>query len=220
MFLNINKIVFLVFFLCGTAVSAQVDEKNIEEDKPIKSEGRKNDNLEQDDHYGIFEIGPYLPISIGKNFANEAQDQKIGIQAGIAINLFNTPALVGLRFTRFESDVTNREVLGNYKNSNVSTFGLVLGYHVLLEPKWRITSSVSVSSVTYNNQANDFEFVDSGTSLEFRTSVGYHFSKIFGIYAAPTYRLDFLDINAPAQTKDFLDSASYLSVSFGIRFVI
>lgn len=220
MFLNFKSLSLFVCLLCIDFAFAQDGNTIKEESRENEQQGKKNDNLEQDDHYGIFEIGPYFPIAIGTNFANEAQDQKVGVQAAFAINLFNTPALLGLKYTRFESDVTNSVVLGNYNNINVSTFGLVLGYHVLLKPKWRATTTFSVSSVTYNNKANDFEFVDSGTSLEFRSSVGYHFNKNIGIYFAPTYRVDFLDIKAPAKTKDFLDSANYITFSLGIRFVI
>jgi hypothetical protein len=72
---NIKLLTLTVFLICSLAANAQEENNGQTENEKAKNvkiiDDETGNNLEHDDHYGIFEIGPYLPIAIGDNFTKK-----------------------------------------------------------------------------------------------------------------------------------------------------
>ena len=174
----------------------------------------------KDDHYGIFTLGIYQPISFGKNFANKAMDQKIGWAFDFLFNIAESKVLLGFNATYFKSEVIEQLLVGNYNNSYVFSIGPEFGYHFIMQEGWRFTSVIGVGAVAYKSSNNNETFRDTGTSLWLKPTLSYHFQKHLGVYAALSYRHDFLNIDAPAGYQSFFKHANYIAISTGIRIII
>lgn len=184
-----------------------------------KTESKK-DTIPKDDHYGIFELGPYYPLAFGKNSASKAFKQKLGGQFVFVFNLFDSPFLLGLNITSFESETTSEEQVGNYYRNTVTIVGPVVGYHILMKRKWRGSLRAGVGYVSYRNFSENFSVRDTGSSLWFTPSLGYQFTKNFGLYVSGSYRHDFLNIDVPSYAEHFFNSINYVTFSAGVRIVI
>lgn len=218
MYLNIKKWAFFILFGCTTVLHAQ--EKNHEEEKQLEKTEETHDSILQDDHYGIFEIGPYYPIAFGENFAHVGLKQNIGTQFNFSLNLFESPFLIGLTIKGFKSEVTDAQKLGFYTSSRTFSIGPMAGYHIIMKKHWRLKVNTSFGYVNYRNDSDNFVERDTGSYLSFSPSIGYQFVKNFGLYLSTSFRRDFLEIKKPKELKRFFNGASYFSVSLGLRIVI
>lgn len=217
MYLNIRKWAFLILIGFTSILQAQEENQN-EERAPEKTEN--HNSILNDDHYGIFEIGPYFPVALGKNFANKGMKQGLGGQFSFMFNLSDSPFLLGMTVSFFGADNTNQNLLGLYRSTTVQSTNFAAGYHIIYLKHWRLTGAASIGYSTYNNLSGSDRFKDSGASLAVVPSVSYQFVKNFGVYLSPSFRRDFLHIHGPEELKQFFNGASYFAVSLGVRIVI
>jgi hypothetical protein len=208
---NINKIVLLVGLIAGCAGYSQKEEDISNE--PVGG-------WEQDDHFGIIRAGLYLPIAVGENFANKALTQQPGYEFSFLVNLFDSPVLIGLNYNHFHSEVEKPQITGNYTDSDINSFGPVIGYQFLNDRHWRAMATLNYSSVIYKNYGENFDFKDSGGSLQIASGLGYQFTKHIGAYGELGFRRDFLRIESPSQNQDFFKGATYFTVGVGVRLII
>ncbi len=205
--MNLNIRTGLLIFLFSLPLTVTGQETVVEEGPAV----------EKDDHYAYFQFAAYQPLSFGNSFASEGLSAALGVDVHFLTNLFDSPVLIGVFYNQFRSEVTKPELIGNYIQSDISNFGIQLGYQAINHNKWRGTVTAGLGSVAYNNDGAGFSFKDSGTSLQITPSLSYHFTKNIGIFTAIAYRRDFLNIQAPEDFGNFFDSANYLIISLGSR---
>lgn len=218
--MNLNIRNWIVIILLGLTTIVQAQEDLQEKQQEDQDQPESHNSILNDDHYGIFEIGPYFPIALGENFANKGMHQEVGGQFSFMFNLSDSPLLLGMTVTSFGADNTNQNLVGYYESSNISVVSLAAGYHIIYKKHWRLTGTASIGFATYNNRSGSDRFKDSGPSLAFVPSLSYQFIKNVGVYISPSFRRDFLHIHAPEELEQFFNGASYFSVSFGLRIVI
>jgi len=210
--MNLNTKLLLIALCIGFITVAKAQE----EEEPLE---QKSD-IVQDDHYAMFKIGYYNPIAFGDNFANEALEQKGGVEFSFLANLFDTPFLIGLQYNYFHSNVTNQQLVGTYNDSKIHSFGPLLGYQLLYTNTWRANIASGVGITHYHNRNSGDNFNDTATTLWVIPTVSYHFNKTVGVYFSSSYRRDFMNIKTPAQLDSFFKSANYINLSLGLHILI
>ena len=208
--LNIKLLLFAICIGFITNTYAQEETETVEQ----------GNDITQDDHYAMFKIGYYNPIAFGDNFANDALEQKGGVEFSFLANLFDTPFLIGLQYNYFHSNVTNQQLVGTYDDSEIHSFGPLLGYQLLFTKTWRATIASGVGITHYQNRASNEHFNDTATTLWVIPTVSYHFNKTLGVYFSGSYRRDFMNVQTPAQLDSFFKSANYVSFSLGLHILI
>ncbi|PVW16306.1 hypothetical protein [Marixanthomonas spongiae] len=208
--LNIKQLIFAIGIGFITNTYAQEEKKTTEQVNDIT----------QDDHYAMFKIGYYNPIAVGDNFANEALEQTGGVEFSFLANVFETPFLIGFQYNYFHSNVTNQELVGTYDDSEIHSFGPLLGYQLLFTETWRVTIASGVGITHYKNRASNEHFTDTATTLWVIPTVSYHFNKTLGVYFSGSYRRDFMNIHTPDGLDSFFKSANYVSFSLGLQILI
>ncbi|QNJ98244.1 porin family protein [Constantimarinum furrinae] len=208
--LNIKKILFCLCLFSVLLTSGQ----------EIEEEDSNSSDWVQDDHFGVFKVGLYVPLVMGDNFANKALKQDAGVEVAFMVNIFDSPVLLGVNFNHFHADVVDPQLVGNYTGADINSIGPMIGYQVLNDTNWRGTVALGYGFVKYKNSGKNFDFSDSGGSLTVAPSMGYHFSRHIGAYGELAFRRDFLNIESPSELKTFFNGATYISFSLGVRIVI
>lgn len=174
----------------------------------------------QDDHYLIIKIGGDYVQPIGNTFTGDNLESSGGFNLEISFNLFETPVLLGARYSNSSHDVIDKTLVGNYSGTFNSFIGGFAGYQFFSRQKIRLTPSIGVGHVTYRQSINSNSFRDSGTTFWINGEVSYNFAKWFALYGNVTLQNDYLDIDVPAELEDYFKSGHFVRFGLGVKFVL
>ena len=114
-----TKQLLLAFILIGVNLaSAQQGEESLENQY----------HFPQDDHYLNIKIGGDYVQPIGNTFTGDNLKSSGGFNLELSFNLFETPVLLGARFSSSSHDVIDQSLVGNYDETFNSFIGGFAGY--------------------------------------------------------------------------------------------
>lgn len=208
MFLNIKNL--LVALLISSLAMAQESgvHENIDSSYPQES-------TSQGKNIGNITIGPYIPSAIGNNFVNDGMGTKIGVRLSVKFIVLKS-FYIGPYFSTFKADVTNRELLGNYNRTTNFLAGAVVGYEKRINDI-TFNLGIGLGRAIYHNKAQKNNFKDTAIALSLNPEVSYRISTYIGLYLAPEFRHDFMNIDVPDELNDTFNDVNYFTISFGLR---
>lgn len=165
---------------------------------------------------GFISISPYYPIAIGDNFASKAQNTNLGAQLESRFVIADH-ILIGARLNIFSGQVTKPELVGNYDLRNVNLIGIEAGYRIPTLKNFNLSFLAGIGAIEYRNDVDGEIFEDTGEAYSLMADADYKFSRHFSAFLTAEYRYESLNTKAPNTTVAF-NKASYIALSFGIRF--
>lgn len=170
--------------------------------------------------YGSLSISAIYAIPTGDSFVNKAYQMKPGFAVDLYFILSASNILLGFSLNTFDADVQNLESAGNYTDSNITYFGVKLGYQYSISKKIKLLGFAGIGPRTYYNSEpvdSDFEFRDNGTSMPLDIRFVYQFSQNFGCFTSVGYQVDWLNIDTPPEISDDFDTITYFNLQLGMR---
>ena len=158
------------------------------------------------------------PVAFGDNFANDALSQKVGYNLAFRFYVYKS-LFLGAEGGSFSADVENRELVGDYENSNANTYGITGGYSFSFNKLNSVDAAFAYGLTHYRNEKNgvDDRFVDDGNYVKLQMQYNYNLSQNFSVYAMAGWRYDFLDIDTSPQIDNFINEANYLTFGLGVK---
>lgn len=183
----------------------------------VKS-SEKADRLEM---WGL-QLGYQLPLTLNsdKNYnAGMAYDR--GIDIKIYGNFWFTDNFlkhlqIGLYYNILKGDVVAKDLMGNYEETNVTSFGFLAGYGVQLNRKFQFSLQVGLGYVNYKNINGPSEFKDSGGSYTVTPQFNYVATNWLKFFIAGEYRFDNIDMKAPEINGRDMTKSVFFAPTIGI----
>lgn len=164
-----------------------------------------------------FSLGSIYPNAIGNSYIAENSTQDFGVDFVARFHLVEKLTL-GVNINFFGLDIEDQNAL--YDRSRVSSLGLDVGYVVLRQKTFNILAVGSVGAVNYRNSKGGEKFNDTGTYFALGAEFEYVISTYFQLYAGPEFRMDRLNIDAPASIDTEVNKIDYLNIHFGVRLTL
>ena len=181
----------------------------------------ENDQEENIGRFLSFQATLLRPVAFGDNFANDALSQKVGYEIALRFYIYKS-FFLGVEGGSFSADVDNKELVGDYDNSNANTYGLTGGYSYSLNKSHEIDAAISYGSANYRNEKKgiDDRFVDDGNYVKLQVQYNYNFSQHISVYALAGSRYDLLDVDTSSQIDDFINKANYFTFGIGLKYTV
>lgn len=208
MFLNIR--LFLLAFAITLAGFSQENETQVNPNPEAETNVERTGK-----NIGNIVLGPYFPIAFGDNFVNNGMETKTGARIAFKVNAYKG-LYIGPYFSVFNAEVTDKNLLGNYRKTTNFTVGAIAGYETHIN-KFDLSLGVGVGASTYDNDGYYDNFQDTATSVWLNPEIAYRVIPYLSFYIAPELRHDFMNIETPAELKDTFKGANYFNISVGLR---
>lgn len=200
----------IVCFFTFTCCIGQHDIENLEtEEEPKISKTYYSYNLQY-----------FVPKAFGDNALAESTRGTGGFNFKLQLGVYKG-FFVGANVGAAYLEVTNPEIVGNYKKTTVRNNYLFVGYEFYVSEKFRLGLSLApYAETTYKNKIFDAvegRQFDTGSffSVEFYTD--YKLSPYIAVFASYTYRNDKLNILAPDEIQSQFNSANFHYVGVGVK---
>ncbi len=172
------------------------------------------------DVLGEASVGFLMPSAFGDNYIAEGYslDPGIQIRGGIRVD---PKLLLGGDFQFYYGRVTNPEITGAFRGSNIRRL-MVFGQYNLLDERsdLAVQAGLEFGVVILDNHIAAEEFRDDGISTGFSLDVSYRFSTTFGVYAHGLLVRDWMNIKTAPGLEDSFKRVDYFIPSVGIRLYI
>lgn len=194
------------FTICFGQNDAEVTEA---ENKPKMSKTYYSYNLQY-----------FIPKAFGDNALAKGTKGVGGFNFKLQMGIYKG-FFVGANIGDAYLEVTNPEIVGNYKKTTVRNNYLFFGYEYYISEKFKLgLSAAPFAETTYKNKifdATEGRQFDTGTffSVEFYTD--YKLSPYIAVFVSYTYRNDTLDIIAPSEIQLQFSSANFHYVGVGVK---
>ena len=203
------KAIIVCFFTCPFCIG-QNDVKTAQtEEKPNISKTYYSYNLQY-----------FMPKAFGNNALAKGTKGVGGFNFKLQLGIYKG-FFIGANLGAAYLEVTNPEIVGNYKKTTVRNNYLFVGYEFYLSEKFKIgLSAAPYAETTYKNKIFDTPEArqfDTGTffSVEFYTD--YKLSPYIAVFVSYTYRNDTLDIIAPSEIQSQFSSANFHYIGVGVK---
>lgn len=220
--MNLKSIYSIIFILGGIFFEANAQVKSYNDLSEYKSSNEF-----------IMSIGWLQPIGVGNNFANKGFSLGRGVDAQILLRKDWAENFVfGLRFQNINAAIKRKDLVGNYDNSYINSFGFVVGYTIdlplnklTIEPRFTLANTNYRNRARFTSDSNSSEFVsisgrfrDTATSYIISGTINYSFNDFLSLYFQPEFRWDNMRINTADELSSFFWNAYYINFSLGLSF--
>jgi hypothetical protein len=200
--ISLNFKLILLFFLLGKFCFAQ------------KETSFKTNKMNP---VATMQLGYLSPTAYGHNFLNKALALKGGYMADFKLHLTQR-FYIGLQKIYFETDVALPEFVGAYNSSKISHHYAQAGTSIFpVDSKFNILAGGGFGYAYYKNFQTNSKFSDDGFSMMGTATLQYRFHKCIGVFSTMQLARDFLSISAAPEQEDFLNNATFSTISFGVQ---
>ena len=170
--------------------------------------------------YYSYNLQYFMPKAFGDNALAKGTKGVGGFNFKLQLGVYKG-FFVGANVGAAYLEVTNSEIVGNYKKTTVRNNYFFVGYEFYVSEKFRLgLSAAPYAETTYKNKIFDTaegRQFDTGSffSIEFYTD--YKLSPYIAVFASYTYRNDKLDILAPDEIQSQFNSANFHYIGVGVK---
>lgn len=189
---------------------------------PFNLNAQENDSISwKPNHFNRvqFNLGLNKSLVMGDGFLKDAYNVKLGTDFSADFYLDRNWYL-GSRFTLLKTEITKPEEIGNIRATSIFTVGIQGGYVYEFNDRYHLDLVGGVGYTSYNHKSKfGTNFHDSATTIWIGPKLNYRITNFFGIYGGLEYRIDFMNIKAPAELQDYFGNSNFVSLNLGVRFI-
>lgn len=206
-----SPIKILSVFLCASTICfGQNDVEVLEtEEKPkiLKT-------------YYSYNFQYFMPQAFGDNALANGTTGVGGLNFKLQLGIYKG-FFVGGNLGAAYLEVTNPEIVGNYKKSTVSNNYLFMGYEYYVSEKFKLGLSVAPFAKTkYKNkifEASEGRQYDTGSFFNVEFYSDYKISNHLAVFVSYAYRKDELNIVAPSEIQSQFNTAQFNQFGIGVK---
>ncbi|BAO76996.1 outer membrane beta-barrel protein [Winogradskyella sp. PG-2] len=210
---SLIKILFCIV-VC-IQLQSQNDSINIENDnskfKFLYDESRQ--------YLGSVSLSYQSPSSYGDNFIGKGFEGKDGFGFGFNVYVYKN-FYVGLNYGFNNFDIVDKELIGNYKRTQIEERYFTLGYELLPLSKIRlgIYTSIGGGATLSNTSDSGFSNRDSGSLWSYGLRLEYEFIENLNFSVEYNWRQIKTNIKTPTEISSFFEKGTYRVLNFGLKF--
>lgn len=210
MFLQLPIKTLIVFLLASACCLGQNDVEVLEtEDKPTISKT-----------YYSYNFQYFIPQVFGDNALAKGTKGIGGINLKLQLGIYKG-FFVGGNLGAAYLEVTNPEIVGNYKKSTVTNNYLFFGYEYYVSERFKLgLSAAPFAKTTYKNKifdASEGRQYDTGNFFNIELYIDYKLSKQLAVFVSYTYRKDKLNIVAPIEYQSQFNASQFNHFGIGAK---
>ncbi|MDB9782224.1 hypothetical protein OAB88_03830 [Winogradskyella sp.] len=214
--MNLTLVTKLLFLALLTTVAISGQTVSAIEQNSIDSLNSKEKKL-------TLNIGFYKPFTTNSSFIGEGTKGQGGFDIGMQVFVYKN-FFIGAFAGYFFLDVTNTNLVGDYRRSRAFNAAIELGYEHSLSKKIDIGASIAPLGYTeYRNYISDGRVRqqrDNASSIAYRTYVNYQFSRYFAFFINYSFRNDTTKIETAPEIQNNFNEIQYHNVGFGLRILV
>jgi hypothetical protein len=178
----------------------------------------KDTTKKTDIKFTILEAGIYLAVPRNESFVS-ASDYSLGFE----LNSYFTIAdryQIGLGYNQFKLDNHDFKRTGYIGETTNTAFYVMLGYQYRFNEKMTTSLNYSIGTATYKHDLIDSpeDFEDGAFYNNISIKFNYALNEQLSLHLHASYRMDFLDVDVPAEIESFYDTATYFNTGLSLSY--
>lgn len=216
--MNLSLIIKLFFLVLLATFKVHTQNDDVTNESPLDSL-----QVDSDQKALIITLDFYKPFTTDKSFIGQGTYGEAGFDVGIQVFVYKN-FFIGTFAGYFFLDVTDTNLVGDYKRSRVFNVSLELGYELPIIKDLDLGVSIApVGYASYRNYIGEGRLRqqrDEASSILYRAYVSYHFAKHFAVFVNYSFRNDNANIETAPEIQNNFDKIQYHNVGLGLKFTL